>query len=164
MKVQFYGKGGDSDGQELSYHWEFGSTPIGENGESKQQNPTFIYWKEGIYRAKLTVMDEDGAEDTAYIEITVKKNSFLEMISNARSFTEKSSSLLSSTLNLVSRVIKVIPTVLNLTKNIIEIILCIIGYFQDQNLTVIQTANFATTSGINDETFFEGLDYIRAIQ
>ena len=109
-------------------------------------------------------MDEDGAEDTAYIEITVKKNSFLEMISNARSFTEKSFSLLSSTFNLISRVIKVIPTVLNLTKNIIEIILCIIGYFQDQNPTAIQTANFATDSKINAETFFEVLCRIKTTQ
>lgn len=75
LKVEFNGQGYDCDGQKLSYHWDFGAKPIVQSAESKDQNATFTYWKEGVYTATLTVTDEDGAKDIDTVQITVKRKS-----------------------------------------------------------------------------------------
>jgi len=92
LKVQFYGEGKDEGDGNLSYHWDFEDTLIPKNGESNKQNPTHTYWREGIYKAKLTVKNDDGSKNADYIEITVEKNLVLSMLpKNAPPYTPNNS-------------------------------------------------------------------------
>lgn len=74
--VKFYGRGVDSDGEKLTYKWNFGlnTKPLIQGETSNEQNPQFIYWMEGTYNVKLTVTDEEGDSDTDTLQINVQKN------------------------------------------------------------------------------------------
>lgn len=52
----------------VSYLWEFGDDA---NSTSTEQNPTFVYKKDGIYTVKLTVKDSNGLKATAQHEIKI---------------------------------------------------------------------------------------------
>ena len=124
LKVQFYGEGKDEGDGNLSYHWDFEDTLIPKNGESNKQNPTHTYWREGIYKAKLTVKNDDGSKDTDYIEITVEKNLVLSMLPNPCSSLQTYLSTLGSVfIFLTSCVNNLIGPVLKLIITIIEIFL-----------------------------------------
>jgi len=91
FQVDFNGRGEDIDGENLSYHWNFiGNTkPIIQNAESNEQNPTFYYFVEGVYTARLTVTDEDGASDTDTVEITIKRNKKTQSSDGSKSFLQE---------------------------------------------------------------------------
>ena len=67
LEVSFTGFGTDSDGNVISYRWDFkdGST-------SNEQNPVHIFQNEGNYDVWFTVIDDDGETDSEWIEITVE--------------------------------------------------------------------------------------------
>ena len=71
LTVRFYGEGTDPDGKIVSYHWEFPGLFFW-NKYSDEQNPVRTYWRPGLYYAKLTVTDDDGATDTDTVTILVK--------------------------------------------------------------------------------------------
>lgn len=66
LEVQFAAEGNDSDGEIVSYAWDFG-----DGGMSDQQNPMHTYEDVGTYTATVTVTDNGGATATASLEITV---------------------------------------------------------------------------------------------
>ncbi len=70
LTVSFTGSGTDSDGNIVSYYWDFG-----DDKTSSEQNPTHTYNTTGEYEVKLTVTDDDGATDIDTIIITVKETS-----------------------------------------------------------------------------------------
>lgn len=92
--VYFSGEGKDSDGEIVSYHWEFGPTYLPSlpywryylyrsdteyywynyfwgSHSTDEQNPVRLYTRSGIYWAELTVTDNEGATDTARIDIFI---------------------------------------------------------------------------------------------
>lgn len=103
--VYFQGEGYDSDGDIVSYHWEFGpkyltilpyvsffsilrkgQTPFYlSNYESDEQNPIRIFFQPGYYWAKLTVTDDDGLSGFDSVDVfvydvkTTIKNTFKAM-------------------------------------------------------------------------------------
>jgi len=66
LSVGFSGGGTDPDGSITSYSWTFG-----DGGTSSLQNPTHTYQSTGTYSAALTVTDNQGAADTATLQIVV---------------------------------------------------------------------------------------------
>ncbi|HDD57049.1 MAG TPA: PKD domain-containing protein [Thermoplasmatales archaeon] len=72
LTVRFYSEGSrDPDGKIVSYHWEFPGLFF-RNKYSDEQNPVRTYWRPGLYYAKLTVTDDDGATDTDTVTIWVE--------------------------------------------------------------------------------------------
>lgn len=65
-EVQFTDRSTD-DGQIVSWRWDFG-----DGTTSTEQNPRKKYTQPGTFRVKLTVRDNDGAENTVEKTITVK--------------------------------------------------------------------------------------------
>ena len=65
-KILFESKSTDSDGQIVSYYWDFG-----DGSNSTQQSPSHTYTKEGTYKVTLTVMDNYGEEAKKTITINV---------------------------------------------------------------------------------------------
>lgn len=61
----------DSDGQIVSYAWDYTDD---ETVDSTDAEASFDYVLPGTYTARLTVTDEDGATDTATVDITVNPN------------------------------------------------------------------------------------------
>ena len=171
LKVEFNGQGYDCDGQKLSYHWDFGAKPIVRSAESKDQNATFTYWKEGVYTATLTVTDEDGAKDIDTVQVTVKRKS---KSASSDSLSDFIIPLLTAYLQsrdptnwravLVS-FFNLLSIIFNQTQWVLNFIMWFIDqFYPDQNQITIQTANFATNSKINAETFFEVLCRIKTTQ
>lgn len=66
LTVSFSGSGYDSDGSIVSYSWDFG-----DGASSTEQNPSHTYQNVGSFTAILTVTDDEGATNTASIEIVV---------------------------------------------------------------------------------------------
>lgn len=64
--IQFIDLSNDSDGNISSWYWVFG-----DNTVSTVQNPTHQYSTSGVYTVILTVIDNDGAGNTASQTITV---------------------------------------------------------------------------------------------
>jgi len=68
LKVHFDGTDSyDPDGKIVNYHWKFGD---GHTDKGKNVNHT--YQSVGTYKAKLTVKDNEGKQDTAEVTIKVK--------------------------------------------------------------------------------------------
>lgn len=74
LTVRFSGWGQDKDGYIDSYQWIFEDVIISSNRISNEKETTHIYWLPGIYLAKFTVFDEDGANDTVVIKIEVEES------------------------------------------------------------------------------------------
>lgn len=55
LTVSFVGNGIDSDGEIISYFWNFG-----DGGQSTNQNPMHTFQKSGSYTVTLTVKDDKG--------------------------------------------------------------------------------------------------------
>ncbi|UCH89273.1 MAG: right-handed parallel beta-helix repeat-containing protein [Thermoplasmata archaeon] len=68
LMVYFMGLGADTDGTIVSYKWDFG-----DGSTSEEQNPTHTYRSLGTFPVTLTVKDDDGAENTAQIIISVSE-------------------------------------------------------------------------------------------
>ena len=68
LEVQFTGAATDSDGTIVSYSWDFG-----DGIALQEQNPTHIYQEPGQYTAVLTVQDDDAAQATDSIAISVEE-------------------------------------------------------------------------------------------
>jgi PKD repeat protein len=68
LAVSFTGSGSDSDGSIASYSWDFGDTD-----SSSESSPSHTYQNVGSFTAILTVTDDEGATDTASIEIVVNE-------------------------------------------------------------------------------------------
>ncbi len=67
LAVQFTGSGStDSDGTITAYAWNFG-----DGGTSSTANPQRTYSSVGSYNARLIVTDNQGAKDTAFVQIQV---------------------------------------------------------------------------------------------
>ncbi len=67
LKVQFAGSGStDSDGTIAAYAWNFG-----DGGTASVANPLRTYTVAGSYNARLIVTDNQGAKDTAFVQIQV---------------------------------------------------------------------------------------------
>lgn len=68
LAVQFSSENStDFDHDQLSYRWSFDNTEV----QSTEENPRFIFEKEGIYSVQLTVTDPDGESATATQKIMV---------------------------------------------------------------------------------------------
>jgi PKD repeat protein len=61
----------DSDGEIVGYEWDYTDDGI---VDSTDVETSFDYVEPGTYTARLTVTDEDGAVDTATVDITVNLN------------------------------------------------------------------------------------------
>jgi|GEM_PF-4735444 len=68
LAVSFTGSGSDSDGSIASYSWDFG-----DSDSSSESSPSHTYQNVGSFTAILTVTDDEGATDTASIEIVVNE-------------------------------------------------------------------------------------------
>jgi len=66
LEVSFFGSGTDSDGNIISYRWDFkdGST-------SNEQNSVHIFQNADNFDVRFTVVDDDGETDSEWIKITV---------------------------------------------------------------------------------------------
>jgi len=72
LTVQFSGENSiDFDRDKLSYAWSFDSDEV----QSREENPSFTFQKEGIYTVKLKVEDPDGGSATATHKILVGNES-----------------------------------------------------------------------------------------
>ncbi|MBU1870249.1 MAG: PKD domain-containing protein [Candidatus Omnitrophica bacterium] len=68
LSVRFSSTGtSDPDGTIESFNWQFG-----DGATSTEQNPEHIYSSEGTYTASLTITDNDGANDSETVSITVR--------------------------------------------------------------------------------------------
>jgi cytochrome c len=68
LRVEFTAVGDDPNGPEnrLTYEWDFG-----DGGQSFERRPRHVYRTPGVFEAKVTVMDADGATGTDTVTITV---------------------------------------------------------------------------------------------
>lgn len=67
LEVAFSSEGSsDSDGDELSYSWDFG-----DGNTSDEANPTHTYTENGTYSATVTVSDPGGRTGSAGVIVTV---------------------------------------------------------------------------------------------
>ncbi len=64
--IHFEGTGTDPDGDELTYHWDFGDFT-----SSDEENPDHVYGSEGDYTVTITVTDPSGETSTTTIVINV---------------------------------------------------------------------------------------------
>lgn len=64
--VDFATTATDFDGDNLTYHWDFG-----DNGTSSDEDPSHTFTGSGVYEVTLTVTDSQGASTTQTITITV---------------------------------------------------------------------------------------------
>ena len=78
-QISFTGGGTDDDGSIGAYHWDFG-----DGNESAIQNPTHSYERPGTYVVMLNVTDDDGANGTDTLTITVSENPSLNRITIAK--------------------------------------------------------------------------------
>ena len=65
-EINFTDLSTDLDGEIISWHWDFG-----DGNESHEQNPVHKYFLAGIYEVTLTVMDNDGANNTLSLKLNV---------------------------------------------------------------------------------------------
>ncbi|GAI16965.1 unnamed protein product, partial [marine sediment metagenome] len=65
LEVSFFGFGTDSDGNIISYRWDFD-----DESTSNEQNPVHVFQNEGNYDVCFTVVDDDGETDSEWVEIT----------------------------------------------------------------------------------------------
>ncbi|HCA86111.1 MAG TPA: glycosyl hydrolase [Streptomyces sp.] len=67
MKVNFSSDGStDSDGDDLTYHWEFG-----DGNTSDEADPSHVYRENGTYTATVTAKDASGRTGSASVHLTV---------------------------------------------------------------------------------------------
>ncbi|MCC3650920.1 PQQ-dependent sugar dehydrogenase [Streptomyces sp. S07_1.15] len=67
LKVTFSAEGTkDADGDELTYHWDFG-----DGGTSEYADPTHTYRENGTYTATVTATDPSGRSGSASVHLTV---------------------------------------------------------------------------------------------
>jgi PKD repeat protein len=66
LTVSFFDESSDSDGNIVSWNWDFG-----DGSTSTDQNPSHEYLENGYYTVSLTVEDDSGDEDTYETTITV---------------------------------------------------------------------------------------------
>ena len=59
----------DSDGSVTGYEWTFG-----DGSNASGQSVSHAYSSEGTYTATVTVIDDDGATDRAFVDVTVDDN------------------------------------------------------------------------------------------
>ena len=64
----------------MSYEWDYTDDGI---VDSTDIETSFDYIDPGTYTARLTVTDEDGAVDTATVDITVNPNQAPTAVANA---------------------------------------------------------------------------------
>ncbi len=64
LHIQFF----DRSVKAQSWHWDFGT-----GDQSVEQNPSYTYKTPGVYKASLSVLDENGNEDILIKEIEVLK-------------------------------------------------------------------------------------------
>jgi len=64
--VSFYDSSGDADGSVVSWFWDFG-----DGNTSKEANPSHSYKNNGVYTVRLTVTDDDGANDSVLHSIII---------------------------------------------------------------------------------------------
>jgi len=69
LTIQFTGSGTDSDGNVVSFYWDFGD---GET--SNEQNPSHTYMEKGDYTVRLTVTDDKNATDSDSIPVHVTES------------------------------------------------------------------------------------------
>jgi PKD repeat protein len=67
--VDFTDQSTDSDGNIISYYWEFG-----DGSTSTSQNPSYTYSSDGTYTVSLTVTDDDYDTDTTSQDISVSSS------------------------------------------------------------------------------------------
>ena len=65
--IHFYDLSNDADGVITNYSWDFGDGI----GNSTEQHPIYQYAAKGTYQVVLTILDDDGAEDTCEYPINV---------------------------------------------------------------------------------------------
>ncbi|MEU4682580.1 PQQ-dependent sugar dehydrogenase [Streptomyces xinghaiensis] len=67
LKVKFSAEGTkDADGDELTYHWDFG-----DGATSEYADPTHTYRENGTYTATVTATDPSGRSGSASVHLTV---------------------------------------------------------------------------------------------
>jgi PKD repeat protein len=66
LAVSFSAQANDPDGVIVSQTWDFG-----DGTTSSSQNTTHTYTSPGIYNATFTVLDNDGAQSTSLIQVSV---------------------------------------------------------------------------------------------
>ncbi|WP_394749385.1 malectin domain-containing carbohydrate-binding protein [Spongiimicrobium salis] len=66
LEVNFTGGNSTDDGTIVTYDWNFD-----DGNTSTAINPTHTYTSPGVYNASLRVVDDEGAENTATVQITV---------------------------------------------------------------------------------------------
>ncbi|KAA0004469.1 MAG: PKD domain-containing protein [Thermoplasmata archaeon] len=64
--VSFYDTSGDADGSVVAWYWVFG-----DGNTSHEQNPSHSYKNNGVYTVRLTVTDDDGANDSVIHSIII---------------------------------------------------------------------------------------------
>ena len=70
LRVEFTANGSDPDGDRLRYSFDFGD---GERTSTWSGRASHRYRRDGVYTAKVTATDTDGATATAEIEITATR-------------------------------------------------------------------------------------------
>lgn len=69
LEVTFTSLGNDSDGEIVSYQWDFD-----DGGTSNLQNSVHTFQNPGIFNVQLTIIDNDGAICKESITITIEEN------------------------------------------------------------------------------------------
>lgn len=83
LTVNFSGQdSSDSDGTIASYSWNFG-----DGATSSQTNPSYTYNTAGNYTATLTVTDNNGAQSSSSVAITVQQNQIVAIFVNGISMS-----------------------------------------------------------------------------
>ena len=65
-EIEFTDSSTDKDGTISEWYWDFG-----DGTNSTDQNPTHTYSLNGTYTVKLTITDNEGAEDTEEIDLLI---------------------------------------------------------------------------------------------
>jgi len=74
VEVQFNGEGTDSGGEIVKYEWDFNGNGIYDWSSDENGLARFIYNNPGEYTAILRVTDNDGAQSTDALVVTVDMN------------------------------------------------------------------------------------------
>lgn len=70
LTVEFDGAGSsDPDGSIVSYEWNFGDPKSDEDNTASGSAVSHTYYSEDTFTARLTVTDNDGASDSATVEV-----------------------------------------------------------------------------------------------